>query len=58
MTTLNLTSEQAETLRDTLESYLSDLRMENADTENHDFREALKAKEDTLKQILEMLASD
>ncbi len=55
MTTLNLTSEQAEILRDALESYLSDLRMEIADTDNHDFRESLKAKEATLKQILEML---
>ena len=55
MTTLNLTPEQAETLKEALTSYVSDLRMEIADTDNHDFRESLKQKEATLKEILAML---
>ncbi len=55
MTTLNLSSEQTQVLKETLTSYLSDLRMEIAATENHDFREQLKQKEATLKEILELL---
>ncbi len=52
MTTLNLSPEQAEVLKQTLTSYLSDLRLEISATDNHDFREQLKAKEETLKAIL------
>ncbi len=55
MTTLNLTPEQAETLKETLTSYLSDLRLEIADTEKLEFRENLKKQEATLKEILAML---
>ena len=55
MTTLNLTQEQAETLKETLASYLSDLRLEIADTEKLEFRENLKKKEAILKEILAML---
>jgi hypothetical protein len=58
MTTLNLNAEQAETLKNALTSYLSDLRMEIADTDNHDFRESLKQKEELLKQVLGMLESE
>ena len=42
MTTLNLTPDQAETLKQTLNAYLSDLRMEIVDTDKYDFREMLK----------------
>lgn len=55
MTTLNLSTEQAETLKDTLTSYVSNLRMEIAGTDKFDFRQSLKQKEVTLKEILEML---
>ncbi|VAX14551.1 hypothetical protein MNBD_GAMMA24-2720 [hydrothermal vent metagenome] len=55
MSTLNLSAEQTETLKETLTSYLSDLRLEIADTDNHDFRETLKKKEDDLKAIIAML---
>lgn len=58
MTTLNLNPEQAETLRETLESYLSDLRLEIADTEKLEFRENLKKKEAILNEILEQLGQD
>ncbi len=55
MTTLKLSPEQAEALKDALKSHVSDLRMEIADTENRDFRESLKRQEALLKQILDML---
>lgn len=51
MRSLELSSEEAYVLRDTLQSYLSDLRMELADTDRQDFREQLKHK----KQILERI---
>lgn len=38
-----------------LESYLSDLRMEIADTDNKDFREELKTRKAALKKILDGL---
>jgi len=57
MTTLNLNQEQRETLQESLISYLSDLRLEIADTDNHDFREQLKHKEVVLKDVLAMLES-
>lgn len=57
MTTLNLNQEQRETLQESLTSYLSNLRLEIADTDNHDFREQLKHKEVVLKDVLAMLES-
>lgn len=57
MTTLNLNQEQRETLQESLTSYLSDLRLEIADTDNHEFREQLKHKEVVLKDVLAMLES-
>jgi len=57
MTTLNLNQEQHETLQESLTSYLSDLRLEIADTDNDDFREQLKRKEVVLKEVLTMLES-
>jgi len=57
MTTLNLNQQQRETLQESLTCYLSDLRLEIADTDNHDFREQLKHKEVVLKDVLAMLES-
>ena len=57
MTTFNLNQEQRETLQESLTSYLSDLRLEIADTGNHDFREQLKHKEVVLKEVLVILDS-
>lgn len=57
MTTLNLNQEQHKTLQETLTSYLSDLRLEIADTDNDDFREQLKHKEVVLNDVLAMLES-
>ena len=55
MIQIELSSEESEILREVLTSYLSDLRMEIADTENMDFREALKKKEAFLKELIQRL---
>ena len=52
---LTLTETEVSTLREVLESYLSDLRMEIVDTEQVEFREQLKKKETVLKKIIEGL---
>jgi len=55
MPELLLTDIEVWTLKETLESSLSDLRMEVADTDLMDFRENLKEKEIVLKNILKKL---
>ena len=55
MTTLKLTSEQKETLKESLISYLSDLRMEMADTDNSKFRQGLQHKKELLNEVLAQL---
>ncbi len=55
MIQLTLTDTDASTLIDILTSYLSDLRMEIADTEQIDFRQRLKEEEMIIKKILVML---
>jgi hypothetical protein len=57
MTQLNLSETDVLTLKKTLESYISDLRMEIADTEEMDFRERLKQEEVILTKILKSLPS-
>jgi len=52
---LNLSSEQAETLAQVLEDYVSDLRMEVANTDSQEFRDDLKKKELFLKDLLRQL---
>ena len=49
---LNLTDSESSALRKILECYLSDLRMEVADTEDAEFRERLKQEEAVIGQIL------
>lgn len=56
MMQLVLTDTEASTLGNILRSYLSDLRMEIADTEQIDFRQRLKEEEVFIKKILETLA--
>jgi LPS O-antigen subunit length determinant protein (WzzB/FepE family) len=53
--TLNLSSEQADTLAQVLEDYISDLRMEVANTDSQEFRDDLKKKELFLKDLLRQL---
>ena len=55
MPEFTLSDIEASTLKETLENYLSDLRMEVADTDLMDFRENLKEKEIVLKNILKKL---
>ncbi len=55
MIQLSLSSEEAEKLKLILSEYLSDLRMEIADTDQQDYREKLKEKEVFLKLLLVQL---
>lgn len=55
MTHLDLNHQDTEVLEDVLESYLSDLRMEIADTDLQEYREGLKVKKDVLVKILDEL---
>lgn len=52
MPDLNLTNDEAKTLHGVLSEYLSDLRMEIADTDSFDFREELKRTEVLLKRLI------
>jgi antitoxin component HigA of HigAB toxin-antitoxin module len=58
MIRMELTPEEAEILRESLESYFSDLRMEIAGTESMVFREILKKKEAFLLRIIQQLNPD
>ena len=55
MPDLRLTGDEARALREVLSSYLSDLRMEIADTEDFALRERLKATESLLKRLIGQL---
>jgi len=55
---LELTPDEAEVLGEALESYLSDLRMEIADTDGQDFREMLKARKVVLNRVVAALQQD
>jgi hypothetical protein len=56
MLRLELTEEEARVLRETLMSCVMDLRMEIADTDRMEFRDALKHNKLTLHAIAERLA--
>jgi hypothetical protein len=53
---LDLTPHDARVLRDALEDYLSDLRMEISHTDSMDFRERLKAKKRVLRHVADALS--
>jgi len=55
MIRLELTEQERQVLRDALEGYLSDLRMEIADTDRKNFREQLKQNKEILQNILNQL---
>lgn len=55
MIRIELQPDEAEVLATALESYLSDLRMEIADTDSMDFREMLKARKKVLRSIVTMI---
>ena len=52
MATLVLSAEESNLLREILESYLGDLRMEISNTDSMDFREMLKVKEVFIKKTI------
>jgi hypothetical protein len=56
MVKLEMTEQQAQTLRDILDSFLSDLRLEIADTERKAWRDKMKEQEDFIKDLLARLA--
>ncbi|HJW14973.1 MAG TPA: hypothetical protein VJ776_09760 [Thermoanaerobaculia bacterium] len=53
--TLELSSEEAKILADVLTDYISDLRMEVANTDSMEVRDELKRKEAILKSLLTRL---
>jgi len=53
--TIQIAEEEAEVLRSVLEEYISELRMEVANTDSMDFREELKRKEAVLKAMVKKL---
>ncbi|MGA1867967.1 MAG: hypothetical protein ACMUJM_05395 [bacterium] len=55
MVEISLTRQEAGELQEILESDLSDLRMEIADTDKMDFRENLKRREEFLKRLILLL---
>lgn len=56
-TSLDLTREDTELLRDVIRHYLGELHDEIVHTENYDFREALHAKQRRLNELLEQLGN-
>jgi hypothetical protein len=54
--TIELTTDEAGMLHSILENDLSDLRMEIANTDSQDFRDALKRREDLLRRLVSSLA--
>ncbi|MDH3973624.1 MAG: hypothetical protein OEV42_05030 [Deltaproteobacteria bacterium] len=56
MAKLILTGKEEMMLKEILESYLSDLRMEVADTDSKKYREALKEQEAFLKDVISRLS--
>lgn len=57
MAAFDLNDQEREALTGVLEDYVSDLRMEIADTDSQDFRDDLKETEALLKGILGRLKS-
>jgi hypothetical protein len=55
MVQINLTTDEVVMLSDILKHYLSDLRMEVADTDTLDFRDKLKQEEAFLNRVLQQL---
>jgi hypothetical protein len=56
-TSLPLTSEERETLRESLETYLIELRRELAATEKYALQKALGQRQDVLERLLRRLTA-
>ena len=57
MVQIELEPTEAEVLKLVLESYLSDLRMEIANTDSMDFREKLKARKMVLRKVVALISA-
>ena len=57
MDTLNLTEDEGTTLRDVVQSYLSELHTEMSHTDDREFKAALKKRRELLQGALEKLSS-
>ncbi len=57
MVRIELSEADVATLKDVLDSYLSDLRMEIADTDRMDFREGLKDRRKVLESLLDRIGA-
>jgi len=57
MVRIELSEADVATLKDVLDSYLSDLRMEIADTDRMDFREGLKDRKKVLEALLDRIGA-
>lgn len=55
MVTLQLTDEEAASLKSSLQLMLSDVRMEICDTDSADFREGLKSEKGVLERVIAQL---
>ncbi len=55
---IELNAQEREMLREILTDYLSDLRMEIADTDSMDFREALKRRRQFVEGLVDRLAQE
>ena len=52
---VNLDTEQAQVLREMLENTLTQLRVESARADSHDFREMLHHREEVVEKVLNKL---
>jgi hypothetical protein len=55
MVNVEMTEDEASFLKEALQSYLSDLRMEIADTDRMEYRDALKTQKLALMRVVEKL---
>jgi hypothetical protein len=55
MIQLDLTTDEREIMTTVLESYLSDLRMEIADTDRKAFRDMLKERKQVIRKVLSVI---
>jgi predicted RNA binding protein with dsRBD fold (UPF0201 family) len=57
MEALGLTARETELAIEAIENYLSDLRMEIANTDSQDFRDGLKERKSALRKLVQALRS-
>jgi hypothetical protein len=55
MVRVDLTAEEMDVLHNLLSNYVSDLRMEIADTDRQDFREMIKQRKEILQKVIDAL---